>query len=277
MAAAKKSAPKASVKKVHDIAKPGTTPAGATSRPIIVNNRPLLQDPMVVAAAPGAGAAPELAPAEPAPAAPSASRITIKPIIADSGETEEAPQAAAKEAPAAPEAGAETKPPAPRTETAETPEEPVEEAAEETGAEEPANEPAEPAVPPAEPAEPADGAVQPAAQPEMPAGDAPEEADDKATPEGDVPSSAQTPEQIEAAAREAEEQAAAHAAAIDKLAESKQYYLPIKTEEQRHAKRFIALGAVLIVVLALAWLDVALDAGLIHTSSVKPVTHFFTH
>jgi hypothetical protein len=39
----------------------------------------------------------------------------------------------------------------------------------------------------------------------------------------------------------------------------------------------VLLGIVLAVVLAVAWVDVALDAGLIQLGSVKPVTHFFSN
>jgi hypothetical protein len=39
----------------------------------------------------------------------------------------------------------------------------------------------------------------------------------------------------------------------------------------------VALGVVLAIVLALAWADIALDAGLIQINGVKPVTHFFSN
>lgn len=80
-------------------------------------------------------------------------------------------------------------------------------------------------------------------------------------------------DQLEA---EAAEQAK-HDAAIDKLIESKQYYLPINSVEKRRSKRFVGLGILLSLLLVVAWADIALDAGLIKVSGIKPVTHFFSN
>lgn len=67
----------------------------------------------------------------------------------------------------------------------------------------------------------------------------------------------------------------AREASLQKLIDSKKYELPIETVENRRSKRVVALGIVLSIILALAWVDVALDAGLINISGVKPLTHFF--
>jgi len=40
---------------------------------------------------------------------------------------------------------------------------------------------------------------------------------------------------------------------------------------------FIILGVVLILLLAAAWADIALDAGLIHLDGVRPLTHLFSN
>jgi hypothetical protein len=72
-------------------------------------------------------------------------------------------------------------------------------------------------------------------------------------------------------------QQAKHDAAIEKLTESKQYYLPIETIEKRRSKRFVAVGVLLSLLLIVAWADIALDAGLIQLNGVKPVTHFFSN
>ncbi len=72
-------------------------------------------------------------------------------------------------------------------------------------------------------------------------------------------------------------QQAEHEAEVQKLIESKQYYLPIETTEHRRSRRFVALGVVLSLVLAVAWGDIALDANLIQLHGVKPLTHFFTN
>ena len=70
---------------------------------------------------------------------------------------------------------------------------------------------------------------------------------------------------------------AKHAEAVQKLVDAKQYFLPINTVEKRKTKHFVLLGAVLSVLLALTWADIALDAGLIQISGVKPITHFFSN
>jgi len=83
---------------------------------------------------------------------------------------------------------------------------------------------------------------------------------------------------VDPAAAEAEEaKRAKHDAEIQKLADSKQYYLPINAVEKRKTKRFIALGVLLSLLLVVFWVDVALDAGLIHLSGIKPLTHFFSN
>jgi hypothetical protein len=74
---------------------------------------------------------------------------------------------------------------------------------------------------------------------------------------------------------ESAEQAAA-AAKLEQLIDSKKYFLPINTVEHRRSRRFIMLGVVVALLLALAWVDIALDAGIIHLDGVKPLTHFFS-
>lgn len=66
-------------------------------------------------------------------------------------------------------------------------------------------------------------------------------------------------------------------AELQKLIDSKKYFLPIETVENRKAKRFIALGVLLSLLLAAAWFDIALDAGLIHVGNLKAFTHFFSN
>lgn len=83
-----------------------------------------------------------------------------------------------------------------------------------------------------------------------------------------------TSEEIDNA--EAEKQAK-HDAEIEKLVNEKRYFLPINAVEKRRTKRFVILGIVLSLLLALAWVDVALDAGLIQIPGVKPFTHFFSN
>lgn len=277
MAAAKKpSTAKPARKKLADVAKPGTTAPAASAKPIIVTNRPLLQDPMMVGS--DAPVSPEAPAGEPAAAPPSAAKLTIRPITVLSPEDDDKKPVDVK----IPEAEVTERGTAPVETPATAENAAVVDAApqpDESKAPEPAEPPAATAT---EDAAPAADAAQPDDAASAPAEDVAAKGEDKDAAEADqksddVPASAQTPEQIDAAAQEAEKQAAEHAAAIEKLAESKQYYLPIATAEQRQAKRFIALGIVLIVLLGLAWLDIALDAGLVHLQGVQPLTHFFAH
>lgn len=64
---------------------------------------------------------------------------------------------------------------------------------------------------------------------------------------------------------------------IRKLIESKKYFLPLNAVEHRRSARFAAVGVILALVLAAAWVNVALDAGLIHIDGIKPVTHLFSN
>ncbi len=70
---------------------------------------------------------------------------------------------------------------------------------------------------------------------------------------------------------------AEHKAAVQKLVDNKQYFLPINSVEKRRSKRFVALGVTLSLVLTVAWADVALDANLIHVTGIKAPTHFFSN
>ncbi len=62
---------------------------------------------------------------------------------------------------------------------------------------------------------------------------------------------------------------------LQALVESKKYYLPINTIENQRSRQFIIGGVLLSLLLAAAWTDIALDAGLIHIAGVKALTHFF--
>jgi hypothetical protein len=87
-----------------------------------------------------------------------------------------------------------------------------------------------------------------------------------------------TPDEKSAEVIDAEEteKQAKHDAEIDKLIESREYYLPINSVEKRRSKRFVLLGVLLSAVLLLAWADIALDAGLVNISSNIPHTHIFS-
>lgn len=71
--------------------------------------------------------------------------------------------------------------------------------------------------------------------------------------------------------------AAERQANLDKIALAKTYYLPINQVVRRRSKHVAIVGAVLIILLSLAWLDVSLDAGLIDIPGLKAPTHFFSN
>ncbi len=77
-------------------------------------------------------------------------------------------------------------------------------------------------------------------------------------------------------AKAAEEQAA-YQTKLQQAYDSKQYFLPINTLEHRRTARFVALGIFLSLLLAMVWVDIALDARLIHLGGLKPLTHFFSN
>lgn len=96
--------------------------------------------------------------------------------------------------------------------------------------------------------------------------------DAKADAEAEEAKQAQAPVDDAAA-----KQAAERDAALQKLADSKQYYLPIKTVEQRRSQKVVVLGTLLSIVLVLAWVNIALDADLISLGNIEPLTHFFSN
>lgn len=78
----------------------------------------------------------------------------------------------------------------------------------------------------------------------------------------------------DAAEDKAEEAEIARHAAIQKLVESQQYFLPVDHVELKRARVITAAGSLLILLLGLAWANIALDAGLVSVAGV-PHTHFF--
>ena len=67
---------------------------------------------------------------------------------------------------------------------------------------------------------------------------------------------------------------AAQAAKVADLIKQERYVLPINALERRRSKQVVIGGFLLIVILAMAWLDLAADAGFIHMPGL-PLTHFF--
>lgn len=217
---------KATAKPIVDVAQPGKTAPPLTSKPVIVTNRTILKDPMVVektaddtekSEATSKTKATEGSDIQP-------TETTVDESVASKPEHVLAPSPTAPTP--EPEAKEVTPPPAEKTAEPDTP-----------ATEEPAPDKTD-----SQDAEADNGATLTDAQIEA-----------EATAE---------------AAREAE---------VQKLIESKKYYVPVNAVEKRRTKRVIALGVVLSIILALAWVDIALDAGLIDMGGVKPVTHFFSN
>ncbi|HZL07579.1 MAG TPA: hypothetical protein VFC50_00090 [Candidatus Dormibacteraeota bacterium] len=278
-------------KAIIDVAHPGKSAPSANSKSVIIGHRPLLKDPMMVdetASQSGNSADSSLA----SVSNKSGAQPLTAPLLDhdNKAETDTSPEDSASAAEptetASPEPTAEDKtgaddpselsdsispdqpPESPAaTESVETPEEPVDNDA--------------------APAPDDNGSVddQPKAdkpEPETPA--KPDQAPSDATEETEPkPAEADTGEatpQSKEKAKQAEvetNQEAQRQATIDKLADSKKYYLPINAVEKRRSRRFVILGIILSLLLIVAWADIALDAGLIHVNGIKPVTHFFSN
>ncbi|PIZ62500.1 hypothetical protein COY17_02440 [Candidatus Saccharibacteria bacterium CG_4_10_14_0_2_um_filter_52_9] len=224
---------KSAAKPIADVAHPNTSLPADTSKPVIITNRTMVKDPMMVAVSDGNNTEPSVPTVE-----------KLEPLSAPLLEV-------LKDEPKA------------KTEPKSKPE--------------PKPEPSEP-----EP-EPEPVAEVPAEEPEL---EKPEQVEktelapepEKATESEDAteekpPADNKTPTQEKAEANVEQDK---QRQSIQKLVDSKQYNLPINAVEQRRTKRFIVLGIVLCVVLALAWFEIALDAGLINIDGIKPFTHFFS-
>lgn len=259
-------------KKVFDISHPGKTTPSATSRPVIVTNRPIMKDPMM-----SEGNAPTEAaenPQEGQALSHTASKIKIKPLseaAADEEPTKETPKdssgitivsaddASADEAtgvtdepkPAdTPPAEDETTKPDDASAGADTEEDSP--AKQEDEAPKPANVTNDP------------GPTEPSTPPATNDAPAPPKSGDAAKPAIDT----------EAAEAEAKKQAERQAE-LEKIIESQKYALPINTVKKRRATRALLVSVLLLLVIGVAAADLAMDAGVLHVSGVKPVTHFF--
>jgi archaellum component FlaD/FlaE len=83
-------------------------------------------------------------------------------------------------------------------------------------------------------------------------------------------------EEDDEAKRKEEERKVARAAELEKIVESKQYFLPVNAVERRRDLRLVTiLLLVLAIAVALIWFDLLLDAGLVKIDNVHALTHFF--
>jgi hypothetical protein len=269
-------------KSIDDVAKPGTSAPSDTSRAIITH-RPMIKDPMVVHD--GAAADESEEKPEKQPLMGGGKAETKLTPLGESEDTKEADNEAAETEPAADEdKGTNDKPaekPAEKPQEEAKPDVATEEAAEETS-EEPASgkdqaESDKPSKPDPEEAEAGAGGPDAADHNEerdKPDDATPDEKPDEAEENSEAADKSKKsgPDEEAEAAKQAEADAK-----IRKLVDSKKYFLPINAVEQRRSARIAAVGAVLAIILAVAWVDVALDAGLIHLGNIKPVTHLFSN
>ena len=64
---------------------------------------------------------------------------------------------------------------------------------------------------------------------------------------------------------------------LNELILTKKFFLPINKTQKKKNKQILIIGLILAIVLIVFWIDIALDAGIIHISGIKPFTHFFSN
>lgn len=244
-------------KAISDIAHPGTSTPSDTSKPIITH-RAIMKDPMVVDGDDEPGDKDRLVPTK-------AGETKITPLGEKGPDEDKSPgsdaqdtamkdgEPTAKNEPVADDASAAKEAPEPSDES-----------------------PAQPKTVPAKDESKTDSGAASAADVSEDESEGAEAEADAGSETGDTKSGkgkkAKADEEEAKAAAQAEEEAKTR-----KLIESKQYFLPLNAVEHRKTARFAALGILLALILAVAWVDIALDAGLIHLGGIKPVTHLFTN
>ncbi|MEK7594429.1 MAG: hypothetical protein AAB436_02215 [Patescibacteria group bacterium] len=226
--------PKSTGKPIADVAHPNKSAPAQNSKSVIVTNRPMLKDPMVV----------------------DEDTDAQKPELEAATEgLDKSPTPTLDEKPDAPQAEPEAPSKNTITEIAAIA------AADKSDAEDKADKDSKEDAPNPDDKKPEADKTEPANDEKSP--------DTKPTEDKDTLPENQL--QIE------DSKAAEHEAAVQKLSDSKKYYLPINAVEKRRSKQFVVLGIVLSIVLTLAWVDIALDASLIKIPGIKPVTHLFSN
>lgn len=254
--------------KAFDVIAPGKAAPSPTGRPIIVSNRPMIKDPME----PSTKSRPTTVPPVEGGTSHVGRSIGVEPESKlSSAEQSPDPMVSAIGAgmpskddkePGDVPAAAEPTRPAPVVM--------------------PPKDPA-PELAPAKSATTGSEAVAITAQPPAPSPDPmPAAADSIADDDvGKKDSSIDRPQPGDVAAAEkasaAEKAAVAERAAQEKIIASGQYYLPIAGAGRQRGVQRAVLILLLVVLLGLAWLDIAMDAGIIHIHGVQPVTHFFSN
>lgn len=126
-------------------------------------------------------------------------------------------------------------------------------------------------VPKADP--PAELEPAPEAQP-APAAEPSEELAEEPT-DGGTDKQLPANQAIDDAKKKEDEAKAAKVAEQEKIIASRKFYLPTSTTKQRRGFWVAVLLVVIVLLLAAVWLDVALDAGIVHISGLHPLTHLF--
>lgn len=267
-------------KKLFDVAHPGRSAATPTSRPVIVTNRQVLKDPMVADTPSSAPEVPSSAPK----LSGSAKKIHIRPLSDEVTPEDTTPETlgvtetseAKIESATAPELPAEVK----------EPDEDKAPVPDDASAEDLVPEPAETGATPDEAVAPEDVSEdapkdEPTAEfdePAEPEPTTPTKTEDDAKPSSESKPAVATDKQKSAAAEAeaaAAKEEAEHREATQKLIDERKYFLPINSIQKRRTKRHVFLGTLLIIILIAAWVDIALDAGLIHINGLDALTHFF--
>lgn len=196
---------------VFDIAQPGKGQVtSATSRPVMITNRPVMTDPMV-------NEVPQDEPKTAPPLKP-AKKMVIKPLHDDVKEAEVKESASSVEP--------------------------------------------EPVIPDTTP------------EPVLPS---PQVADVQV--KSSAPGAKQATEEkplIEEQPQDTDKLTKERAEQIDKMIESEQYFLPINAVQERRSRQIAIIGVLFIILLALAWYNIALDAGLLPNTYNLPHTSLFT-
>lgn len=246
--------------KIFDVSKPGKSAAGATSRPVIIANRPIIKDPMVTLGESGEAKETD---------SPAAIKVVIKPISETANQTKDSSKTAPKTkdltiAEIAEEAGKAEKKSDSEVEAASktTDDKPA------TRADDEINLSGTTAETESEynPEEATGASETESVQDSDDSSNLPGESE-VALPDGAAESSKEVAA-LEATAKKKEE--------LDKLVESREFFLPINTAEHRRSKLVGIFGFVLIILLGLLLLNMLLDIGYVQLQGVQPVTNFFS-
>lgn len=240
----------AGTKKIIDVSHPGQTAPSGNSKSVIITRRPVMSDPMMKEEKPSE--APEKIQVN-------TPRPKLQPLTAPPLKTAKTPAPKPDEAASEPEPKQEEPAPTAPAEHKELNIAPLSPPVEAVKDSEQAPEPSEP-----KPAQTQTSRTTTIPDSEVTDEDSTfEDQGDKGTLVG-------------GAVEDEDELKAKADAELQKLVDSKKYFLPINGKEKQRTKRTIAIGVLLSLVLAAAWFDIALDAGLLHLNNIQPLTHFFS-